>query len=105
MAVIELAENNFDKIIKENQIVVIDFWATWCAPCRNFAPIYEAVSNQLNSVVFAKVNTEEEEDLATKFQIRSIPTLVIFKNQEQVLSQSGSLNESDLKNLITEFAS
>ncbi len=101
MATIELIETNFEKTITDNNIVLIDFWAPWCAPCRSFAPIYESTSEKHPDVVFAKVNTEEERTLATHFQIRSIPTLMIFREQIIIFSQAGSLPASDLEEVLT----
>lgn len=100
MATIELTSTNFDQIVSENNFVIIDFWAPWCGPCKSFAPIYEKVSELHDNVVFAKVNTEEETDLAAHFQIRSIPTLMIFREQVVIFSQPGMLPEEAFGELI-----
>lgn len=100
MATVELTQENFDQIVGDNNFVMIDFWASWCGPCKNFAPIYEKVSDLHDDVVFAKVNTEEQQALAAHFQIRSIPTLMIFRDQIIIFSQPGMLPEESLKELI-----
>lgn len=100
MATIELTSTNFDQIVSENDYVIIDFWAPWCGPCKSFAPIYESVSEKHDNIVFAKVNTEEETDLAAHFQIRSIPTLMIFREQIVIFSQPGMLPEQAFSELL-----
>ncbi len=100
MATIEITKDTLDGTIANNDIVVIDFWAPWCGPCKSFAPIYEAVSKKYDDVVFAKVNTEDEQELAASFQIRSIPTLMIFREQIAIFSQAGMLPESGLIDVI-----
>ena len=100
MAVIELNESNFESTINENDIVIVDFWAPWCGPCKGFAPTFEEVSNATDGVVFAKVNTEDEGALAANFQIRSIPTLMIFREQIAIFSQAGALGKSDLETIL-----
>lgn len=100
MATVELTKENFNSYVEDNQLLIIDFWAPWCGPCRSFAPTYEAVSEQYEDIIFAKVNTEEQQELASTFGIRSIPTLMIFKEQVIVFSQAGSLPESALQDVI-----
>ncbi|MEJ1376222.1 MAG: thioredoxin, partial [Candidatus Sedimenticola sp. (ex Thyasira tokunagai)] len=100
MAVIELTKDNFEDTVSNNDFVIIDFWAPWCGPCRSFAPTYEAVSEDHPNVIFAKVNTEEEQEIAGHFQIRSIPTLMIFREKVIIFSQAGALPESGFRDLV-----
>lgn len=100
MASIELTKDNFESTLLNNDIVLIDFWATWCGPCKMFGPIFEKVSENHPDVVFAKVNTEQEQELAGQFQIRSIPTLMAVKEKVVVFSQAGALPESALEEII-----
>jgi thioredoxin 1 len=100
MAVVELSEQNFEQTINDNAFVIVDFWATWCGPCRSFAPVFEKVSEDHDDIVFAKVNTEEAQGIAAHFQIRSIPTLMIFRDQVIIFSQPGALPESSFRELI-----
>ena len=101
MAVVELNKDNFEETISNNDFVIVDFWAPWCGPCKSFAPVYDAVSEKHDDVVFAKVNTEDQQELAASFQIRSIPTLMIFRDQIAIFSQAGMLPESALEEVIT----
>ena len=100
MATINLTAENFEPTIKDNDIVILDFWAEWCGPCKSFGPTFEAVSEKNPDIVFAKVNTEEEQQLAASFQIRSIPTLMIFREQVILFSQPGALTEGQLEQVI-----
>lgn len=100
MATVELSNENFENTINDNNLVLVDFWAAWCGPCRNFAPVYERASEKHPDVTFGKVNTEEQRELAQTFQIRSIPTLMIFREQIIIFSQAGSLPEQALTEII-----
>ena len=100
MATVELTKDTFKDTIVGNDIIIVDFWAPWCGPCKSFAPIYEKVSENHEDIVFAKVNTEDEQELAASFQIRSIPTLMIFREQIVIFSQAGMLPESALEQII-----
>ena len=100
MATEDITAQSFEETITSNEIVIIDFWAPWCGPCRSFAPTYDKVSDNHPDIVFAKVNTEEEQDLASHFQIRSIPTLMIFREQVMLFAQPGMLNEKQLEQVI-----
>jgi len=102
VATINLTGEKFQETITNNDIVIVDFWATWCGPCQSFAPIYETVSDmpENSDIVFAKINTEEEQDLSAHFQIRSIPTLMIFREQVVLFAQPGMLNQTQLKEVI-----
>jgi len=104
MATIELTKENLITTINDNDTVLIDFWATWCGPCRQFAPVFEAMSESHPGIVFAKVNTEEEQELAGHFQVRSIPTLTVFRQQIIVFSQPGALPPAGLESVIEKVA-
>jgi thioredoxin len=100
MATIELTRENFQEIIQNNDTVLVDFWASWCGPCQTFGPIFEQASEAHPDMVFAKVNTEEQMELAAHFQVRSIPMLAIFREQILIFAQPGALPESALTQLI-----
>jgi thioredoxin 1 len=102
VATVELNKSSFEEVVAGNGTVIVDFWAPWCGPCRTFAPIYEQASEQHPDVVFAKVNTEEEQELAGYFQIRSIPTLMVFREQIIIFSQPGMLPASGLEQVIAQ---
>ncbi len=100
MATVELTKDTFEETILNNDTVLIDFWAEWCGPCRSFAPVYEKLSAEYPEVVFAKVDTEDQQQLAQTFSIRSIPTLMIFRDQIGIFSQPGALPEPALQGLV-----
>ena len=101
MSTIDLTKENFEETIQNHAIVMVDFWAPWCGPCRAFAPVYEAAAEKHPDVAFAKVNTEEQQELAAAFQIRSIPTLMLFREQVILFSQPGSLPAAALDEILT----
>jgi len=95
-----ITQENFNETVASNDIVLIDFWAAWCGPCRSFAPTYEKVAGEFPDVVFAKVDTEVEQGLAASFSIMSIPTLMIIRENVVVFSQAGALREGALRELV-----
>ncbi|MDA8301211.1 MAG: thioredoxin [Actinomycetota bacterium] len=102
MATLKLGKDNFEEVIRSNEIVLVDFWAAWCGPCRYFAPIFEASSEEHPDMVFAKVDTEAERELAAAFGIMSIPTLMVFREQIALYAQPGALPAPALEDLITQ---
>ena len=102
MATVELTKENFEEVVTGNDIVVVDFWAPWCGPCKGFAPVFEAASEKHQDVVFAKVNTDEQQELAGAFGIRSIPTLMVFREKVILFQEPGALPGSALEQVITQ---
>jgi len=100
MAILALTDENFEKIIAENEIVIIDFWAQWCGPCKQYGPIFERFSEHNPGITFAKVDTDEQQLLAAQFQIRSIPTTVVMKEQVIVFQQEGLLFQDKLTEIL-----
>ncbi|MCS0634703.1 thioredoxin [Streptomyces sp. LP05-1] len=100
MSTVELTKENFDQIVNDNDFVLIDFWASWCGPCRQFAPVFEGASERHPDLVFAKVDTEAQTELAAAFDIQSIPTLMIVRENVAVFAQPGALPESALEDVI-----
>jgi thioredoxin 1 len=100
MATIELTAANFTDHVEEDDILLVDFWASWCGPCRQFAPIYEAASEKHPDIVFGSVNTEEQQELAGAFRVTSIPTLMVFREQVLIYAQPGALPEQALDQVI-----
>ena len=104
MAYVELTQENFEEVVTGDDMVIVDYWAEWCGPCKSFGPIFEKVSEDYPDAVFAKVNTEIEQEIASWFQIRSIPTLMIFREKVIVFSQPGALPEGALRDVINKAA-
>lgn len=100
MATIELTKENFESVVTGHPMVLVDFWAPWCAPCRAFAPTYERASERHADVVFAKLNTEAEPEVAAAFNIRSIPTLMFFREQVILYAEAGALPPATLEEVI-----
>ena len=105
MATVDLTKDNFEQVVTGNEVVIVDFWAPWCAPCRAFAPTFERASEQHADVVFAKVNTEEEQEVAGAFNIRSIPTLMVFREKVILYAEAGSLPAQALEQVIAQAKS
>ncbi|NQV47091.1 MAG: thioredoxin [Rhodospirillaceae bacterium] len=102
MATMELTAENFLETLENNDIVVIDFWAGWCGPCKMFAPTFEKVSGEHADVIFAKCDTEQQQELAAQFGIQSIPTLAVLRDKVLLFSQPGALPEQDLVEIVTQ---
>ena len=102
MATIELTKENFESVVTGNDMVVVDFWAPWCGPCKGFAPTFEAASEKHPEVVFAKVNTDAEQEIAAAFNIRSIPTLMLFRENVMLYNEAGALPGSSLDEVVTQ---
>jgi thioredoxin len=102
MATLELTKENFEQTVNDNPIVIVDFWAPWCGPCRGFAPVFEKASEAHPDVVFAKINSDEQQELAAAFNIRSIPTLMVFREKVILFQQAGALPGQALEQVLTQ---
>jgi thioredoxin len=102
MATVDLTKDNFEKTVNDNPIVIVDFWAPWCGPCRGFAPVFEKASEAHPDVVFAKINSDEQQELAAAFNIRSIPTLMVFREKVVLFQQAGALPGQALEQVLTQ---
>ena len=102
MATVELTKDNFEQTVNGSPIVIVDFWAPWCGPCKGFAPVFEKAAESHTDVVFAKVNTDEQQELAGAFGIRSIPTLMVFREKVIVFQQAGALPGQALEQVLTQ---
>jgi thioredoxin len=102
VATIALTRDNFEEVVNGNDIVIVDFWAPWCGPCKGFAPVFDAASEKHTDVIFGKVNTDDEQELAASFNIRSIPTLMLFREKVILFSQAGALPGNALEQILTQ---
>ena len=102
MATVELTKENFERVITESPMVIVDFWAPWCGPCRGFAPIFEQAAEGHPDVVFGKINSDEQQELAGAFGIRSIPTLMVFRDKVVLFQQAGALPASALEQVLSQ---
>ena len=100
MATVEITKDNFEEVVTKNSMVILDFWASWCGPCKAFAPAFEAASEKYPDVVFGKINTEEQQELAGHFQIRSIPNVMLFRDQTVLFSQPGAMPPAGIDSVI-----
>lgn len=100
MAIFRLTDDNFDDTIRNNALVVVDFWAAWCSTCSSFAPIYIQISDAYPDIMFAKVNTQYEQDISARYRIQSIPTLIAFRNGEEVYRKPGAIPGQELDDIV-----
>ena len=102
MATVELTKDNFEDVVTRNDMVVVDFWASWCGPCKSFAPVFEAASEKHGDIVFAKVNADDQQELAVAFNIRSIPFVMFFREKVVLFAQPGALPAEGLESVISQ---
>jgi thioredoxin 1 len=100
MATVELTQDNFEQVVTGNALVVLDFWAAWCGPCRGFAPVFDAASEKHQDIVFGKVNADDQQELAGTFGIRSIPYVMVMREKVVVFAQAGALPVEGLESII-----
>ena len=102
MATVELTKDNFEDVVTKNEMLIVDFWASWCGPCKGFAPVFEAASEKHGGIVFAKVDADAQQELAGAFNIRSIPFLMVFREQVILFAQAGALPAEGLESVISQ---
>jgi thioredoxin len=100
MATVELTKDNFEDVVTKNDMVIVDFWASWCGPCKSFAPVFESASEQHKDIVFGKINADNEQELAGSFSIRSIPFVMLFREKVVLYAQAGALPAEGLESVI-----
>lgn len=103
MATVELTADNFNDTVEDNDIVLLDFWADWCGPCKTFGPIFEKVSEEHDDITFGKVDTDDQQELGAAFDVRSIPTIAAIRDGVMVFKQAGVLPEAALEDLIRQI--